>query len=104
MPIITKPKVGDVQYLVSWIDRDAMRLTDPDDDLVERLQDAERSKTFATEAEAKTWAETTAGHDEYGAPRLERQTLEREYPDVPPSWQRGEYHEFSDGSWVSVFE
>jgi hypothetical protein len=104
MPVMTKPKVGDVRYLVSWIDRDAMRLIDPDDDLVERLQDAERTTAFATEAEAKTWAEANTGRDEYGAPRLERQTLEREYPDVPPSWSRGEYHEFADGSWVSVFE
>src|ERR1700744_5741349 len=100
MPVMTKPKVGDVRYLVSWIDRSAMRLTDPDDDLCERLQDAERSKAFATEIEAKAWAQWNVGRDEYGAPRLEKQTLEREYPDVPPDWQRGEYQEFADGSWI----
>lgn len=99
MPVMTRPKLGDVRYLVTWIDRDAMRQTVGDDDLPDRLEAAERGKSFASESGAKIWAQANARRDEYGSPRLEQQTFEREYPDVPPDWQRGEYQEWSEGRW-----
>lgn len=99
MPVMTKPKVGDVRYVVTWIDRAAMRLTDFDDDLVERLQEAERAKTFETEDEAKTWAQANAIRDEYGNPRFEKQTHQHVYDDIPAEWVQSEYQEWMDDAW-----
>jgi hypothetical protein len=100
MPVMTKPKLGDVRYVITWICRGAMRESVfSDDDLVERMQAAERHRIFATDVEAKAWAEANQERDEYGAPRFEKQTFEREYDDVPAEWQQSEYHEWSDDAW-----
>lgn len=79
-----------------------MRQTEGDDDLADRLDAAERGKAFATESAAKKWAEENTGKDEYESPRLERQTFDREYPEVPAYWQRGEEREWTEGAWHPV--
>lgn len=95
-----RTKLGDVRYVVSWIDRAEMRKSaSSEDDLVERLHAAERRKAFSIAADAKGWAVANSIRDEYGNPRFEKQTFWREDEDLPPEWQQSEYQEWMDGSW-----
>jgi len=95
----SRPRIGDVRYVVTWIDRDAMRLSDGEDDLIERLEVAERSRGFATMRAAKAWGKANADKDEYGNPRVEKLTFTQDDIDIPAYWIRSEYQEWTVGSW-----
>jgi hypothetical protein len=100
MPVMIKPKLGDVRYVVTWIDRDAMRRSDNSgDDLGEWLQQAERMRVFAADVAARTWAEENFSLNEYGAPRFEKQTFQRDDEDMPAEWMQSEHQEWSDYVW-----
>jgi hypothetical protein len=97
-----KPKIGATRYVVSWIDAEALRRLSKNEDLSDRLQQAERCKVFPDEASAKNWAELNFKLDEYHMPRMEKQTFGCDFS-PRCDWESDEhYFEFDDGVWTLV--
>lgn len=96
---VSRPRIGDVRYVVTWIDRNAMRLSDGEDDLIKRLEVAERSRGFSTMRAAKAWGKANSDKDEYGNPRVEKLTFTQDDDDVPADWFQSDYQEWMNGAW-----